>query len=132
MPRMPFDPNAYVTAEHAPIGVQVWPTIRSDAAPMYTLRTVSLIRVQDGGYVQWTFQNGDTRVFQPGTRVGVQLPADWVCEDCGEALQRRATPGCAPQCDSCSAKRTAEVYMRATGSVSATATVGDATHTATR
>lgn len=67
-----------VTAETAPLGVQLWPTT-DDAryARNFTLESVEIItrklRDVSGTYaraeVVWTYQNGSERHFAPGDRV---------------------------------------------------------------
>lgn len=53
-----------------------------------------------------------------------------ICTDCSNPLHRPVTAGCIARCDQCEARRTADTMMRVTGSISSTATVGDATYTA--
>ncbi len=60
--------NGYtmVTAEDAPLGMQLWPTTRPDAAPNFTLDAVAVIRTVNGERVVWAYQNGSTRTFLKG------------------------------------------------------------------
>jgi hypothetical protein len=70
-----------VTAEDAPIGVQLWPTISPKYAPNFTLAAVEVIvrklRDASGDYemssVIWTYENGSTRSFLLGEQVAVQI-----------------------------------------------------------
>ena len=59
----------YVTAEAAPIGVQLWPTRRPDQAPAFTLEEVRLIRRELGDHVEWVYRNGSVRAFKLGEQV---------------------------------------------------------------
>ncbi len=61
-----------VTAEHAPIGVQIWPTRAPKYAPAFTLESVAVTRTINGAHVTWTYENGATRTFNAGQRVIVK------------------------------------------------------------
>jgi hypothetical protein len=65
--------DALVTAETAPLGVQIWPTTTPDAAPNFTLAEVITFDANDEVYVRWTYKNGNTRVFRLGERVAVRV-----------------------------------------------------------
>ncbi len=62
-----------VIAEDAPLGVQLWPTIRPSAAPNFTLDKVAVVRTVNGEHVVWTYQNGATRTFSKGEQVACQI-----------------------------------------------------------
>lgn len=70
-----------VTAEDAPIGVQLWPTRHPRYAPNFTLLSVEVITrklreasgVYDSTRVIWTYENLDTREFEVGEQVAVEI-----------------------------------------------------------
>lgn len=70
-----------ITAEDAPIGVQVWPTISPRYAPNFTIAAVEIVtrklRDTSGTYetsqVIWTYENGNTRTFDLGERVACEI-----------------------------------------------------------
>jgi hypothetical protein len=65
-----------VPAENPPLGVQLWPTLSPALAPDFTLESVTVYRRRaSGDYVLWTFESGQTRRFDIGDMVAVQLPA---------------------------------------------------------
>jgi hypothetical protein len=61
-----------VIAEHAPIGVQLWPTLTPKSAPNFTLTQVAIVRTAYGSHVEWTYENGSKRSFKIGDTVTVQ------------------------------------------------------------
>jgi hypothetical protein len=65
-----------ISAEDAPIGVQLWLTTHPDYAPNFTLEKVSVIRTETRTYVEWTYQSGTTRTFDVGEQVSCQLVDD--------------------------------------------------------
>lgn len=54
-----------VTAEAAPIGVQLWPTASPKYAPNFTLAAVTV----DDNTVTWTYESGTTRYFRKGEQI---------------------------------------------------------------
>ncbi len=50
-----------VITEHAPIGVQLWPTRSPKDAPNFTLAEVHMVRNHRGTYVQWVYEGGNVR-----------------------------------------------------------------------
>lgn len=66
-----------VTAEDAPIGVQLWPTTRPECAPNFTLATVEVVTrklrdafgEQEISTVVWTYEGGNVRTFRLGEQV---------------------------------------------------------------
>jgi hypothetical protein len=62
-----------VIAEDAPIGVQLWPTRSPEYAPNFTLQSVAIIRREARSYVEWTYENGNTRQFELGDQVAVKF-----------------------------------------------------------
>ena len=58
-----------VTAEDAPLNVQLWPTRAPKYAPNYTLVAVAVA----GDVVTWTYQNGTVRQFRKGEQVACQF-----------------------------------------------------------
>jgi hypothetical protein len=67
-----------VVAEHAPIGVLLWPVRSPEFAPNFTLASVSIVRDAYSSYVVWTYENGDVRNFELGQEVAVQMPSKHV------------------------------------------------------
>ncbi|MFI7608914.1 hypothetical protein ACIBTV_27890 [Micromonospora sp. NPDC049366] len=65
--------DALVTAETAPLDVQLWPTRAPQYAPNFTLAEVALVHDDNGWHVRWTYQNGNTRRFPLGERVAVRV-----------------------------------------------------------
>ena len=69
-----------VTAEAAPIGIQIWPTMSPEYAPNFTLMAVEVVtrklRDASGTYertcVEWTYESGNVRTFDLGEHVAVQ------------------------------------------------------------
>lgn len=68
-----FADVTYVTAEDAPLGVQLWPTFVPESAPNYTLMRVETVRTEGRSYVRWIYQNGKERSFDLGQQVAVQI-----------------------------------------------------------
>lgn len=64
-----------VTAEDAPLGVQLWPTIAPEFAQHYTLASVAVIRDALGTRVRWTYEGGSTRTFRLGERIACRRSA---------------------------------------------------------
>ena len=62
-----------VTAENAPIGVQLWPTLTPESAPNFTLDKVAVVRTENGAHVEWTYQSGNVRTFTVGEEVVVSI-----------------------------------------------------------
>jgi hypothetical protein len=62
-----------VTAEDAPLGVQLWPTISPEFAKNFTLAEVAVVRTATQTYVRWTYESGYKRTFRVGELVAVQL-----------------------------------------------------------
>ena len=62
-----------VTAENAPIGVQLWPTLTPKSATNFTLDKVAVVRNEWGVHVEWTYQNGNVRFFNVGEEVVVDI-----------------------------------------------------------
>lgn len=63
-----------VAAEDAPIGVQLWPTLKPEFAPNFTLNEVQIIRNEVGTYVRWVYQGDvETRTFKLGEQVVIRL-----------------------------------------------------------
>ena len=58
-----------ITAEDAPIGVQLWPTMLPESAPNFTLAEVRTIRREHGTAVVWVYQNGTERTFRLGETI---------------------------------------------------------------
>jgi hypothetical protein len=58
-----------VAAEAAPISVQLWPTRSPEFASAYTLAEVLIHRTAVGTWVEWVYQNGNTRNFKLGEQV---------------------------------------------------------------
>lgn len=61
-----------VTAQDAPIGVQLWPTTDPRYAPNFTIESVELIRNHRGAHVRWVYESGSTRYFDLGDQVAVR------------------------------------------------------------
>lgn len=70
-----------IQAEHAPLGVQLWPTVDAKYAPNYTLEEVRTIRHGDRTWVEWVYESGNVRQFPVG-----ELVASMVREQDAEAL----------------------------------------------
>lgn len=65
-----------VTAESAPLGVQLWPTRSPEFAPNFTLANVTRFLDANGREcVMWTYQSGTNRIFLAGEEVAVRLAA---------------------------------------------------------
>lgn len=64
-----------VVAEHAPLGVQLWPTLTPDKARHFTLQAVEIVRSTHATYVRWIYEDGKVRRFDLGETVVVKLPA---------------------------------------------------------
>lgn len=62
-----------VTAELAPVGVQLWPTRDPKYADNFTLADVSVVRNEVGARVVWLYRSGKTRTFRLGEQVTVQM-----------------------------------------------------------
>jgi hypothetical protein len=62
-----------VTAEDAPLGVQLWPTLTPQQAPNFTLWAVEIVRNEARTYVRWIYHNGNVRTFKLGEQVAVQF-----------------------------------------------------------
>lgn len=66
-----------VIAEDAPIGMQLWPTVSPKHAPNFTLAAVEVVTrkvrdasgTYDSSHVEWTYENGTTRLFSVGEKV---------------------------------------------------------------
>lgn len=71
-----------ITAEDAPIGVQLWPTSSPKYAPNFTLAAVEVVTrktrdasgTHETAVVFWTYENSNTRSFSLGEQV-----ACWIC-----------------------------------------------------
>lgn len=63
-----------VTAEDAPLGVQLWPTTTPAGAPNFTLERVEIVRDAYRTFVRWVYESGNTRTFLLGERVAVKIP----------------------------------------------------------
>lgn len=63
-----------VQAEHAPIGVPLWPTRTPELAVNFTLRSVAVVRQDDREWVVWTYENNKVRSFQLGETIVSRLP----------------------------------------------------------
>ena len=61
-----------VTAESAPIGVQLWPTRAPQYAPNFTLDRVEIVRNAIGTHVRWVYENGTERCFDFGHEIAVR------------------------------------------------------------
>lgn len=69
-----------VAAEDAPIGIQIWPTTSPKYAPNFTLYAVEVITrkfrdvhgTSERTTVEWTYENGNVRIFDLGDQVAVQ------------------------------------------------------------
>lgn len=67
-----------VYAEGAPVGVQLWPTLRPEQAKNFTLRSVAVVRTEARTWVVWTYENNTARPFNVGELVAAKLtPADY-------------------------------------------------------
>jgi hypothetical protein len=62
-----------VTAESAPLGIQLWPTRSPEYADNFILASVSVVRTEGGEHVTWTYRSGTTRTFKVGEQVAVQF-----------------------------------------------------------
>jgi hypothetical protein len=62
-----------VTAEDAPIGIQLWPTTSPEYASNFILESVIVTRTAGTEYVTWIYENGKTRVFAKGEKVACQF-----------------------------------------------------------
>lgn len=62
-----------VTAEEAPLGVQLWPTYAPAYAPNFTLERVEIVRTTNGTHVQWVYESGATRQFRKGEQIAVRV-----------------------------------------------------------
>lgn len=66
--------DALVTAETAPLAVQLWPTRAPKFAPNFTLAEVSRsLNGSNGEVVRWTYESGTVRTFTRGERVAVRV-----------------------------------------------------------
>lgn len=78
-----FQETTLVTAEDAPIGVQLWPTTAPQYARNFTLLSVQVVtrKIRDTAgewfeypaTVIWTYESGKQRRFRLGERVAVQF-----------------------------------------------------------
>jgi len=72
-----------ITAEDAPVGVQLWPTTHPRYARNYTLESVEVVRrtIRDFhgtttvDQVVWNYENGQERTFRLGERVAAEVTA---------------------------------------------------------
>jgi hypothetical protein len=64
-----------VTAETAPLGVQLWPTISPEFADNFTLYSVAVIRTEAREYVLWVYRDGSQRTFDLGEQIAARVPA---------------------------------------------------------
>lgn len=67
--------NNTQTAESAPLGVQLWPTLSPEYADNFILDMVETVRTVNGTHVRWTYRNGTTRNFRLGEGVVVDAAA---------------------------------------------------------
>jgi hypothetical protein len=67
------DEATTVTAEDAPVGIQLWPTRSPEYAPNFTLASVAVVRNSNGEHVVWTYENGNQRVFGKGEQITVLI-----------------------------------------------------------
>lgn len=64
-----------VTAEDAPIGVQLWPTTNPRYGLNFTIQRVEIVRNSHGTHVCWVYENGAERIFDMGEKVAVRTEA---------------------------------------------------------
>lgn len=62
-----------IQAEHAPIGVQLWPTRRPDQSIHFTLRSVAVVRNEVREWVVWTYEDNHIRTFELGEMVASRV-----------------------------------------------------------
>lgn len=68
--------DSHITAEDAPLNVQLWPTRSAEYAPNFTLASVDIkVDLMDRKFVRWTYQNGNTRDFNLGEQVFCRVTA---------------------------------------------------------
>lgn len=90
-----------VAAEHAPLGVQLWPTTKPEAAPNFTLAEVTRYIAGGRERVRWTYESGATREFDLGDHVAVRMKlglgfdAENNCQACGTHITETCTADCA-------------------------------------
>lgn len=58
-----------IQAEHAPLGVQLWPTLKPEQARHFTLRSVAVVRNEVRSWVVWTYEDNNIRTFELGELV---------------------------------------------------------------
>lgn len=61
--------GVHIQAEHAPIGVQLWPTRTPGQAHHFTLRSVAVVRNEVREWVVWTYEDNNIRTFELGEKV---------------------------------------------------------------
>lgn len=61
--------DAHVQAEYAPIGVQLWPTLKPEQGIHHTIRSVAVVRNEVREWVVWTLEDNNIRTFELGDMV---------------------------------------------------------------